>query len=67
VFHGISLGSESGISKARTTLFTLRAITSIATVKTAPILIAKTAFVRTRCAFAISAITRATATCGSGN
>jgi hypothetical protein len=67
VFHGIALGSERRITKARATLFTLRAITSISTVKTTPALIAKTTFVRTRCAFAISAITRPTATCGNGN
>jgi hypothetical protein len=65
VLHGIALGSECGITEARTTLFTLRAITSISTVKTASTLIAKTTFVRTRCAFAISAITWPTATCRS--
>ena len=63
VLHGIALGSEGGITKARATLFTFWAIT---TVKATRIPVAKTTFVRTLRAFAISSIARATATCRSG-
>jgi hypothetical protein len=59
VLHGVPLSSERSITKARAAIFTLWAIT---TLKAASTLIAKTTFVRTRCAFAISAIARPTAT-----